>query len=277
MGKQSRIINGISVVYHSSELDIAEVISDSISKTLLLIQESWGLGKPEDCRIYIMTSWWGFFFQSAPWLWRILLAISFPLWCFRAQRTWPYTAAWTQRYGQRVVIGIKPPCLLEVSDKSIGRLMFVEEKDLKTKVRHLTCHELTHACSAHLKLPAWLNEGLAAVTVDRFLEKQTIRTDTLGLLRSFVPKGNPPTYLQLSRLNAEAIAYHAVRGYWLVQYLEEVHPGFLKRLFSSPTVSQKIENEVAKELGLELNGFWNKIDDMIAAHFESKTGNIAGG
>jgi hypothetical protein len=217
-----------------------------------------------------MTSWWGFFFQSAPWLWKILLTISFPLWGFRAHRTWPYSAAWTQRYGQRVAIGVKPPRLLEVSDKSIGLLMFVEEKDNKTKVRHLTCHELTHACSAHLILPPWLNEGLAAVTVDRYLEKRTIRQDTLELLRRFTPKGRPPTYAQLSRLDAEAIAYYTVLGYWFVQYLEEVRPRFLKRLFSLSPISRTIESEIAAELGVELEGFWSKIPDMIVSHYKTK-------
>jgi len=258
----------MTVVYDPSEVDTAEVIRDAIERSLHLIQESWGLGKPEDCRMYVMTSWWGFTFHSAPWLRKILLALSFPFWCTRAHRTWPYSAAWTQRYGQRVAIGIKPPRLLEMSDKSIGKLMFVEEKDTQTKVRHLTCHELTHACSALLKLPTWLNEGLAAVTVDRYLEKRTIRTDTLDLLSSFTPQGSPPTYRKLSRLNAEAIAYYAVLGYWLVQYLEDVRPGFLKRLFSSSPAPRTIENMISVELGVEPDAFWSKIPYIIIAHFE---------
>ena len=274
---QSRAAGGITVVFDSGEQDTAELILDTTAEALRLIQESWGLGKPEDCRIYVMTSWWGFIFQSAPWLWRILLALALPLWCFRAQRTWPYSAAWTQRYGRRVAIGIKPPRLLESSDKSIGVHMFVEEKETGTKVRHLTCHELTHACSAHLKLPAWLNEGLAAVTVDRYLEKRTIRTDTLELVKSFTPKARPPTYRELARQSGKAFAYHAVRGYWLVQYLEEKRPGFLRRTFSSSRVAWTIEEEIAMELGIEPGGLWSKIDDMIVAHFEMKGAGIGEG
>jgi hypothetical protein len=135
-------------------------------------------------------------------------------------------------------------------------------------VEQITCHELTHACSAHLKLPTYLNEGLAAATVDRFLGKRTIRRDTLDMLKSYHSKGSPPTYAKLSRLNAEAIAYYAVLGYWLVQYLEEVRPGFLRGLFSSSPVSQMIEKRVAAELGIELDGFWSEIPNMIVAHFE---------
>ena len=263
---QSRIINGITVIFDPGDQDTAELICETTDTALQLIQESWGLGKPEDCRIFVMTSWWGFFFQSAPWLWRIFLFITLPVWCFRARRTWPYSAAWTQRYGRQVAIGIKPPRLLDISDKSIGLQMFVEEKDPKIKVRHLTCHELTHACSAHLKLPAWLNEGLASVTVDRYLQKQTIRTDTLELVQSFTPKGRPATYRELSQLSGKAIAYHAVRGYWLVRYLEERCSGLLKRLFSSPQAARTVEQDIARELGVDPGGFWGKIDDMLVAH-----------
>jgi len=266
-GMQSRIVSGIKVIFDPGEQETAGWICDTAAGALCLVQESWGLGRPEDCRIHVMTSWLGFFFQSAPPPWRILLALTFPLWCFRARRTWPFSGAWTQRYGRRVAIGIKPPRLLEASNKSIGMHMFVEEKEAKTKVQHLACHELTHACSAHLRLPAWLNEGLAAVTVDRYLRKRTIRTDTLELVRSFEPKGRPPTYRELSRMSGKAIAYHAVRGYWLVQYLEEKRPGFLRQRFSSPQAARKIEDEVPMELGMEPDGFWNKIDDRMAAQW----------
>ena len=265
----SKIINGITVVFDHSEGDTAEVIRDAASRALAVIKDSWGLVTPQDCRIYIMTSWLGFFFQSAPWGWRILLAITFPLWCFRAQRTWPYSGAWTQRYGRKIAIGIKPPRLLEKSDKSIGKLLFVEEKDTKTKVQHLTCHELTHACSANLRLPAWLNEGLAAVTVDRYLEKRTIRMDTFELLRSFKPYGSPATYAILSRSDPQAIAYQSALGYWLVQYLEDVRPGYLNHLLTLPPNPRMIDTTIAAELGIEPVGFWSKIPDMIVAHYMS--------
>jgi len=266
---QSRPVGGITVVFDSNEQDTAELISDATAKALRLIQESWGLKSPADCRIYVMTSWWGFIFQSAPWPWRILLALALPFWCFRARRTWPYSAAWTQRYGRRVAIGIKPPRLLESSDKSIGVHMYVEEKDTNTKVRHVTCHELTHACSAHLKLPAWLNEGIAQVTVECFLEKSTIRTDTLELVRSFTPKGRPPTYRELSRMGGQMLAYHAVRGYWLVRFLEDQCPGLLKRKLISYRESRKIEDALAVEMELEPDSLWSQIDDRLVAHFQA--------
>jgi hypothetical protein len=267
---ESRTISGVRVANHPGEQDSVDLISAACEQAVPLIQESWGLETPEDCRIYVMTSWLGFVFQSAPWHWRILLGATMPFWCFRARRTWPYSAAWTQRYGKRVAIGVKPPRLLEQSDRSIGVRMFVEEKDMKVNVQHITCHELVHACSAYLRLPTWLNEGIATVTVDRFLERPTIREETLEFIGDFLPKGAPPTYRELSRMSGEAIAYHGMRGYWLVRYLEEKHPGFLRRLFSLHRDPRAIEREMMLELGMEPGSFWREIDDVVVGHFERK-------
>ncbi|MFC1992098.1 hypothetical protein ACFLVC_05205, partial [Chloroflexota bacterium] len=230
-------------------------------KAARLIQESWELEEPGNCHIYVMTSFLGFVFQSAPWHWRILLGATMPFWYFRARRTWPYCAAWTTRYGRKVAIGVKPPHLWEKSDKSISIHMFVEERDVEKNLQHITCHELVHACSAHLRLPVWLNEGIATVTVDRFLEKQMIHENTLELVRGFLPKGIPPTYRELSRMRGETFAYHTVRGYWLVRYLEEKYPSFLRRMFSLRRDSTAIEREMASELGVEPENFWSEIDE----------------
>jgi hypothetical protein len=267
---KSRTISNVTLVYDPGEQETADLIGSACAKAIRLTQESWGLEAPEDCRIYVMTSWWGFVFQSAPWHWRILLGATMPLWCFRARRTWPYSAAWTQRYGKRVAIGVKPPRLLEQSDRSIGVRMFVEEQDMKVNVQHVTCHELVHACSAHLKLPMWLNEGIATVTADRFLERPTIRQETLEFMRGFLPKAAPPTYRELSRMGGEAIAYHGMRGYWLVRYLEEKSPGFLRRMFLHRRDSKALEREIVAELGMESQSFWNEIDDVVVDHFERK-------
>ena len=261
---KSRAIGGILLVYAPEEQETADLIEGVCERAIQLARENWELDPSEDCRIYVMTSWSGFVFQSAPWSWRVLLGATLPFWCFRARRTWPYSAAWTQRYGRRVAIGVKSPRLLAQSDRSIGVRMFVEEKDVKVNVQHVTCHELVHACSAHLKLPTWLNEGIAIVTVDRFLGKPTIRRETLAFVRDFQPKGAPPTYRELSRMDGEAIAYHGVRGYWLVRHLEENRPGFLRRMFSLGQDGRVIEQEMIAELGMEPESFWSEIDGVIA-------------
>lgn len=260
--------SGVTVMPDPAEPDTVTWISETCAEALPFIHKQWGLAAPEDCRLYVMTSWWGFIFRSAPWPWRIWLAATLPIWAWRARRTWPYSAAWTQRYGRRVAIGVKPPRLLDHSDRSIGLRVFEAEPETRLKIRHLVCHELTHACSAHLKLPMWLNEGLAAVTVDRFLGKRTIRADSLALVKAFQPKTAPPTYRQLSRLSGPAIAYHTARNYWITHYLEAQHPGLVRRLLAAPRDARTLEAEIAGALGLEVGQLWSRVDDLVAAHFE---------
>jgi hypothetical protein len=257
----------ILIVSDPGEQATVDLIDGACADALQLIQPSWGLGAPQHCRIYVMTSWLGFIFRSAPWPWRILLAATLPVWGFRAHRTWPISAAWTLRYGRRVAIGVKPPRLLAQSDKSFGVRMFVEEQDMPMNVRRVVCHELTHACSAQLKLPAWLNEGIATVTVDRFAGKRTILTETLNLIRDYQPKTSPPTYRQLSRMSGEAFVYHAVRGYWVVGFIEDRCPGFLKRKFTQDWRADSIEQEIAIELGMKPESFWHEIDAAIVDQF----------
>jgi len=127
-----KTIGNITVVFSPGEQDTAKLIREACDKAIGLVRESWGLESPKNCYIYVMTSWMGFIFQSAPWSWRILLGATIPFWCFRARRTWPYSAGWTQRYGKRVTIGVKPSHLLKQSDWSIGIRLFVEENDINT-------------------------------------------------------------------------------------------------------------------------------------------------
>jgi hypothetical protein len=255
------------IAYEPQDEATAQVMAETCDRALRLAKDLWGLEAPRDCWLYVMTSWRSFVFRSAPWPWKLLLAQSYPLWSGRVRRTWPYSAGWTQRYGRRIAIGIKPPRLLDTSDKSIGIHMYVEEKDPNVKIRHLTCHELIHAASAHLRLPAWLNEGLAAVSVDQFMGRPTIREDSLNLLGRIRPKGPPPSYRALSDLQGEVLAYHAVRGYWIVRLIEEAHPGFLRSLLAERCPPGAIERQVGERLGLRVGNLWQQIDDMVVKHF----------
>ena len=263
-------IGAVRIECEAGDEPTAQVIAGACEQVLHLARDNWDLGPPSNCRLYVMTSWRDFVFRSAPWPWKAMLALNYPLWSGRVRRTWPISAGWTQRYGRRIAIGLKPPRLLDVSDKSIGVHIYVEEKDPVAKVRHLTCHELTHAASAHLRLPAWLNEGLAAVSVDRFMGKPTIRDDSLGLLQRIQPKTAPPAYRSMMRFQAETLAYHAVRGYWIVRYLEQAHPRFVRSLLAARQSQATIERRVAEQLGLQPSSLWQEVDDRLVAHFRHR-------
>lgn len=267
---ESKAIGGILLLYDRPEQETAELIESACEKTLLLTRQLWGLSEPDNCQVIIMTSWSGFVFRSAPIIWRILLGVTIPFWVSRIRRTWPLSAGWTQRYGKRVAIGIKPARLLEQADRSVGLEMFVLEQDLNIHIQHVTCHELVHACSAHLRLPMWLNEGIATLTTDRFAGRQMIKESTLDMVREFMPKEGPPSYRQLSRMGWKGIAYHGSRSYWIVRYLEENHPGLIKEQFQRDLRGDEIEQAILQVLGFQRARFWEEVDSILTGHFQQQ-------
>jgi hypothetical protein len=260
--------NRLKLFYHASDSTTAELVQQTCAKSLQLNQQLWGLAAPEDCRVYILNpAWVSDIFHAAPWLWRIYLALTLPLWYFRTKSTWQIAAGWALPFGRRRFIGIKPPALLQLSDRSMGNRIFVHVGDLTVKVQHTACHELTHACAAHLKLPAWLNEGIAMLTVDHFASESTVRQDTLDFLRRSSGKPGTGSYRRMNYKDQEAVIYTVARGYWIVRYFEETRPGLLKELFASRLSHRRLEQSLASAVGASRAEFWKSIDQKLLAHF----------
>ena len=84
-------------------------------------------------------------------------------------------------------------------------------------------------------------------------------------------KASPPPYRALARMRGEDFVYHAVRGYWIVNLVEDRCPGFLKRKFSPEWSANSIEPKIAIELGLKPESFWHEIDAAVVDHFAATT------
>jgi hypothetical protein len=267
---QERPIDGLTLFFEADAQEAAELIGGACEQSVRLIRESWGLETPEDCRVYVMTSWQRFIFHSAPWHWRILLVPSLPLWVSRVSRMWRYAGGWMQRYGKRRAVGVKPPRILEQADRSVGARIFLPEDDIARKVEQVTCHELTHAFAAHLRLPMWLNEGLAMLTVDRLVGAPTVLPETVETLRRSSSRAGPAGYRDLRWTDRDAMVYHTVRGYWITRYLEEAHPGLVRSMLSQRYRQEALEEGLAEALGLQREELWTTIDGVVAAHFEHR-------
>ena len=59
-----QIIHGVRLLYRQEEVGTAEIIAGAIKQSLELAGEMWGFNPPQDCRVYVMTSWFTFIFQS---------------------------------------------------------------------------------------------------------------------------------------------------------------------------------------------------------------------
>jgi hypothetical protein len=260
-------VTGLTLFFDPEERDAAELIGRACERSVQINHEYWGLETPEDLRVYIMTSWRHMVFHSAPWSWRILLVIALPLWAPRARRMWPYVGGWEQRYGKRATVGIKPPRLMEVADRSIGERIFVQLEPVEERVRSVTCHELNHAFVAHLRPPAWLKEGLAMISVDQFFGKTTVQPETLAALERPSRQAGAQNHRQVRVEDPDAAVYQYVRGYWVTRYLDDTQPDLLRSLLVRRQSHRELEGKVAAAFDMDHEQFWSSVDAAVVSHF----------
>jgi hypothetical protein len=261
-------VQGLTLFYNAEEREAAELIGEACAQTVQLVHQYWGLETPEDLRVYVMTSWLHFFVHSPPWTWRILVAAALPFLYVRINRMWPYVGGWEQRYGRRQAVGVKPPRLMAEADRSIGARIFVPDENIDEKVALTTCHELAHAFVAHLHLPNWLKEGHAMVTVDRYAGKPTVQAETLEALERFSEQARPGSSRRISVEDPDAAVVLYTRGYWITRFLDDTQPALLRDLLTERMPHQALENRIADSLGMDLEEFWNSIDQTMVAHFK---------
>jgi hypothetical protein len=259
-------VNGISVFFDKKEQDSAELISHACKKSIQLIHSKWGVKTPADCRVYVMTSWLQFVFHSAPWVQKILLGIFLPLWVYRIRKMWPLVGGWERSYSRRRTVGVKPAHLIQAGDSQIGARIFIKS-DISEKLQSITCHELVHAFTSHLKLPNWLKEGLAMLAVDKYFGKTTVKKESLDELKQMSEKRGLPENDKLQLGDEDAMVYQYAQGYWLTRYIDETQPGLLIELLSKRHQPKELSDKVANAYGKKKDEFWFGIDKMLVDYY----------
>jgi hypothetical protein len=247
-----------------------DFVREACLRSIQIMQDAWQLNTPAECRAYIMTSLEQYMSHAPPRIWRFILKVTKPLWRSRFETLWEVAGGWEQQFGRRHTFGVKPPHLLEAADGSIGARIFIPEEDLYAKVQQNTCHELTHAFSSQLKLPLWLKEGLAMVSVDKYAGNPIIMRQTLDLLLNGPLDSHADSY-RAGRINGQdSLVYEVVRGYWLTRYLEDTQSDLLLTLLKRPYQHNLLETKIAEAYNTDADAFWHEINELIVAHFEQQ-------
>lgn len=260
--------NGFTLYFDREEREAAEIIEKACRNSIETIANTWGLNSPQDCRVYVLNSWPRCVFLGAPLSYQFILAITIPLWYSEFKQRWKYAGGWAQRYGDRQVVGIKTPYLIENTPESMGEDIFLKNDSTKEKVTSISCHELTHAFTSHLSLPAWLHEGLAMVTVDQCLKKTTVKRETLEILKNTLDEVKPSEKIDLRSQNKEDIITLYIRGYWLTRFLLESQPDLIKSLLGEAYSNQELESKISAVCGIDPEMFWKEIEGRVLEHFE---------
>lgn len=264
---KSEVIHGMRLFYDPQEQETAGLVGAAMGKSAALLSRRWGLGTPADCRVYVMTSWPRFLFHAAPWAWKVYLALIFPLLYWSARATWSFAGGWTLSFGQRRVVGVKPARLVQLADRRIGQQIYVPGIDGGDKVQANTCHELAHAFTAHLGLPGWLNEGLAFLAMEDYLERRIVREETRATLahRDTPAPGEPRETPRTRR--QRVLLDQCVLGYWLARCMDETRPELLKALLAERMSQKALEEKIAAAFAKDRENFWKEIGAELETYF----------
>ena len=258
-------IDQISFYYPVDEQHDAEILRTAITRITETLSSRYNLKTPADCRVILMTDWHMFLAEGAPPLMKIFLPVIEALQGKRFEATWKVAGGWNQRMGNRVVAGIKPGRLIESSDKRLGKVIFKPYESIDEKVYSITCHELTHAFTDHLRLPSWLHEGLAMVSTDHALGKETIQRETLELLKD----SDIGRITRYSLNDEKALILLYVRAYWLTLWLEKEEPELLQSWLKKKLRPSLIDQQLAKKLNVYLTNLWSMMDRFLYDYFNT--------
>ena len=241
---------GFPVFFPESHRHFAENIAAAVEDTARFLEDQWNLRPPSDCQIHVLTDAFRFIAETVPGRLRFFVALSKPLWQGRAERAFGIAGGWMLPWPGRMAVGVKPPELLASSKTRLGERLFEPVLDPLEKARHITSHELTHAWTAQLRLPAWINEGLAMGAVDHVVGYTTIREETSNRVLEDLSALDHKAYHRVTSTDHEALLSLYATGYWLTRRLEDQAPDTLRKLLMHRRSHSEANRLVAEALEL---------------------------
>lgn len=216
------------------------LLGEACCRAVDFLGSTWQLATP-NCHVYVTTKWQTILLEHPPFFWKTLYSLGLSILKNRRERLetlWQRSAGWFQRFGKVCLIAVKP--LTYFQTVNLQQSPLYKSMNASQKFCNTLVHELTHAFTAHLKLPLWLNEGVALLAAEQALGYGGFREGTLELLHT--PRKSI-SYFKLPSLGGEDFFYHYAKGYWLTRYLEEygaLEP-LLKKRQSYSTINKYIQ------------------------------------
>ncbi len=237
--------------------ETTSLLREACCQAVDFLPNTWSLNIP-NCYVYVTARWQTIMLEQPPLLHRSLRRAFFTVRPKRRtlmDRLWTRSAGWFQRYGKVCFIAIKP--LSEFQKMNLANNQLYTPMTYHEKFSNTLFHELTHAFTAHLKLPLWLNEGVALLSAEKALGYGMVKEETLEYLTTPQRSLN---YYQLPKLSNEQFLYQYAKGYWLTRYLQEQHEDVLKQLLRGWKFNPIIKRNVNKL-------FNNQTSDNILYHY----------
>ena len=108
------------------------------------------------------------------------------------------------------------------------------------------------------------------VTVDQYAGKPTVQPETLETLERYSVRARAGNPRRISVQDPDTAVYLYTRGYWITRFLDDTQPELLRDLLRERMPHETLETRIADSLGMNLEEFWNSIDQALVAHFKQQ-------
>lgn len=243
----------IPIFFEEEDQDTADLIHEAALSTLRLIDELWRLHPPVDWSLVVLTSPDDFLKYGPTGLLRWIARFFQHRWRPRAEAFWPSIDGWVQRFGPRIMVGVKPMRLISLDEPNVGDGFFRPVTSPEERVRRVTCLQTTQAALAHLGLPPWLYEGIPMLTVDAFAGEETVHPETIDYLEDHLGEASITLMTQYAR------------SYWRTRFLHETRLGMLPSILREPQPRPVLRERLIQAFGGSL---WEEADAAVVERFK---------
>lgn len=244
---------GMPIRFARDHASTARTVAEAVTRTAEVLRSRWDLPVPARCTLDISADLAALVLKTAPAGYRALLRLTRPLWWRRVNRIANASGGLTLPWRNQPAVGVKPAEVIASAPEGLGSRLYLSETDPLEKVRHIASHEFTHACTAHLRLPVWLNEGLAMRAVDHVAERETVLDSTQALARDLRSLDAAALRRLKTSDTDEVVALYAT-GYWAVRRVDEQSPQEIVTLLSRPRSRRSVSIEALRLFGQGLEG-----------------------
>ena len=212
---------GIPIVFQAGCEHPARVIAQAVEKTAGVLSRLWNLSVPSRTTVHVLLDGPQFVEDTAPKRWKAALRFTRPLWRSRVEQVFSVAGGWTLPWKEAPAVGVKPPELLSEAQSGLGKELFVAPRSPEDHLVQITAHELTHACTASLRLPQWHNEGLAMRAVDHVVGFQTVLETSKDWIAEDPSVFESRRFRSQARKEPRELLRLYATGYWAVRHWED--------------------------------------------------------
>ena len=274
---KSTAVERLEIYYDETEKGIVGVIEKAYSRTSEVVKECWGVDYKDMIPFYVSKQcpeikgvfdgmrW----YNCLKYFYNLLFVVPVSIISF-LRILMLSSAVVLEDRDCKPLVWMKPWDMIE-SDQVVFTATFFDGDftERENNIEYITCHEIVHVNLKYLKLPQWLNEGLAMVTVDSYFGRNIIKESTINTLQALFLK---KAAMKRKRGSETFIYSEYIPWYWITRFLIEEYPELIEDFIRNKQSDKNIEKKIADRLGIRRKVFWQELGELVHFHYNRKFG-----